>query len=91
MHLQRRGGTRQIEIGRRRLLHRRVIPGPPGGGRPDVLEAQLCQFERIDEGIDRANRIALLDPVIEAFRQQRRLTAIRAFNVRVPGGSVGGD
>ena len=44
------------------------------------LEAQLCQLESIDEGIDCANRIALIDPVIEAFGQQRRLTAIRAFN-----------
>ena len=39
-----------------------------------------CKIERVDEGIDHANRIALVDPVIEAFRQQRRLRAIRPFN-----------
>jgi hypothetical protein len=33
--------------------------------------------QRIDEHIDRANRIALVDPIIEAFRQQRRLLAVR--------------
>ena len=33
--------------------------------RLNVLEAQFGQLERVDERIDRANRIALADPVIE--------------------------
>ncbi|MDB5603567.1 MAG: hypothetical protein JWP25_467, partial [Bradyrhizobium sp.] len=35
---------------------------------------------RIDEHIHRANRIALVDPIIKAVRQQRRLLAIRPLN-----------
>ena len=31
---------------------------------------------RLDEYIDRTNRIALFNPVAKAFRQQRRLPAI---------------
>src|SRR5262245_56927975 len=46
------------------------------GRRPDSLKAQLGNIECIDEGIDHANRIALINPVIEAFRQQRRLRPI---------------
>src|SRR5207344_2241717 len=50
----------------------------------------LCRgtFERIEAVLRdgetwlrrRANRIALVDPIIEAFRQQRRLLAIRPLN-----------
>jgi hypothetical protein len=36
-------------------------------------------LQRIDVHIDRANRIALVDPIIKAFWQQRRLLAIRPF------------
>src|SRR5215510_3270367 len=60
---------------------RGVIAGPAGRRRLDVLEAQIGQVECVDEGIDRTNRVALIDPVVETFRQQRRLTSIRAFNV----------
>ena len=60
--------------------NRGMIGRPTGCRRLDTLEAQLAKIERIDERIDRANRIALVDPVIEAFRQQRRLTPIRPFN-----------
>src|SRR4051794_5051245 len=40
----------------------------------------LAQVQRIHEHIDRANRIALVDPIVEAFRQQRRLLAIHHLN-----------
>jgi hypothetical protein len=59
---------------------RRMIRGPAGRGRIDAIEPELAEFQRIDEHIDRANRIALADPIIEAFRQQRRLLAIRPLN-----------
>ena len=36
----------------------------------DTIKAQLAKIERIDERIDCANRVALVDKVIEAFRQQ---------------------
>ena len=45
-----------------------------------VIEPEVAEFQRIDEHIDRANRIALVDPIIKAFRQQRRLLAIRPLN-----------
>ena len=56
---------------------RGMIRGPAGYLRLDALEPELAQIERIDERIDHANRIALVDPVIEAFGQQRRLPTIR--------------
>jgi|SRR5262245_22794060 len=53
---------------------------PPRRRRLDALKAQLGNIECIDEGIDHANWIALVNPVIEAFRQQRRLRSIRPCN-----------
>jgi hypothetical protein len=38
------------------------------------------KLRRLHEHIDRANRIALADPIIKAFRKQRRLLAIRPLN-----------
>ena len=46
----------------------------------NAIEPEVAEFQRIDEHIDRANRIALVDPIIKAFRQQRRLLAIRPLN-----------
>jgi hypothetical protein len=46
----------------------------------DTVEAQLAEIEHIDERVDHANRIALVDEIIEAFRQQRRLPAISPLN-----------
>jgi transposase len=57
-----------------------MIRGPAGRGRIDPIEPEVAQFQRIDEHIDRANRIALVNPIVEAFRQQRRLLAIRSLN-----------
>ena len=57
-----------------------MIAGPAGRRWLDIIEAQFGEIERVDERIDRANRIALVDPVIEAFRQQRRLAAIGPFD-----------
>ena len=57
-----------------------MIRGPAGRCRIDAIEPEVAQFQRIDEHIDRANRIALVDPIIKAFRQQRRLLAIRPLN-----------
>jgi len=43
-------------------------------------EAEYAQIERIDESIDRTNRIDVLDEVIEAFGQQHRLPTVRPLN-----------
>src|SRR6266481_2090202 len=57
-----------------------MIRGPAGRCRIDAIEPEIAEFQRIDEHIHRANRIALVDPIIKAFRQQRRLLAIRPLN-----------
>jgi hypothetical protein len=38
-----------------------------------TFEAQFTQIERVDKDINHANRIALVDEIIEAFRQKCRL------------------
>src|SRR5665647_2902840 len=53
---------------------------PAGRCRIHAIEPEATEFKRIHEHIDRANRIALADPIIEAFRQQHRLLAIRPLN-----------
>ena len=45
-----------------------------------TVKPQIGQIERLDKHIDRANRIAIFNPVTKAFRQQRRLPAIRPLN-----------
>jgi len=47
---------------------RRMIPGPTDRCRIDAIEPEVAEFQRIDEHIDRPNRIALVDPIIKAFR-----------------------
>src|SRR5665811_1540017 len=54
-----------------------MIRRPAGRCRIDAIEPEVAEFQRVDEHVDRANRIALVDPIIKAFRQQRRLLAIR--------------
>src|SRR4030095_2884656 len=46
----------------------------------DPREPKCTQIKRIDESIDRTNRIDLIDEVIEAFGQQRRLPTIHPLN-----------
>jgi hypothetical protein len=48
--------------------------------RRDPVEPQIGKIERINERVDHANRIAFIDPVFKAFRQQRRLRAFRPRN-----------
>ena len=45
-----------------------------------LLDLNVTDMKCLDEHLHRANRIALLDPIIEAFWQQRRLLAIRPLN-----------
>src|SRR6476469_10429716 len=52
-----------------KLEHRRRMISPPAGRcRGDAIEPQLAQFQRIDEHIDRPNRIAPVHPIIKSFR-----------------------
>jgi len=57
-----------------------MIGRPTRHRRLDALKAQFGNVQCIDESVDHANRIALVNPVIEAFRQQRRLRPIRPCN-----------
>ncbi len=45
---------------------------------PDKPELRKIKF--IDEDINHPNRIVLVDPFLQAFRKQRRLTAIYPIN-----------
>ena len=56
--------------------NRGVIGGPTGRCRLDTVKPEAGEIERIDERIDRANGILLVDPVVEALRQKRRLSPI---------------
>ena len=51
--------------------NRRVKGGPPRRCGLDTVEPEAGEIERIDERIDDANGILLVDPIIEAFRQKR--------------------
>src|SRR4029450_1811522 len=57
-----------------------MIAWPSRRRRLDPREAKYAQIKRSDEGIDRTNRIDLIDEIIEAFGQQRRLPTVRTFN-----------
>src|SRR5262245_53560375 len=57
-----------------------MIGGPARRQRLYTVKPKIGQIERLDEHIDHANRIALFNPVAKAFRQQRRLPAIRPLN-----------
>ena len=42
----------------------------------DAVEPELAQVNRIHEGVDHADGVVLVDPVVQALGKQRRLTAI---------------
>jgi len=57
-----------------------VVRRPACRCRLDAFEAEIGQIQPVDKAIHHTNGIALLDPLIEAFWQQRRLSAIGTFN-----------
>jgi hypothetical protein len=70
----------QIAVNVKLKENRGVVRGPTSCRRLHSLKAHLSQIERIDKHIDHANRVALVNEVIEAFGQQRPLPTIRLFN-----------
>jgi hypothetical protein len=60
--------------------NRRVEGGPARCCRLDTVKTEVGEIERINEGVDGANRIVLLDPILEALRQKRRLSPVCAFD-----------
>jgi len=57
-----------------------MISWPPRLRRFDPFKSQFREIEQIDECFNHSNRIVLLDPVVQAFRKQCRLSAIRPLN-----------
>jgi hypothetical protein len=57
-----------------------VVGGPTRYLGNNAVEAELDEIETINEHVDGANRIVVVDPIIEAFRQKRRLPAIGFLN-----------
>ena len=44
---------------------------PSRRGGLDTIEAETGEIERVDEGINDANRVLLVNPVVEVLRQKR--------------------
>jgi len=57
-----------------------MIRRPPSLRRLDPFEPELGEIEHIDERVNHANRIVLGDPILKAFRKQRRLSTIHPLN-----------
>jgi hypothetical protein len=57
-----------------------VEAGPPRRRGINAIKPQRAQIERIDEGVNRANRVLLVDPIVKTLRQQRRLPTICPFD-----------
>ena len=60
--------------------HRRVEAGPPRRGGLDATKSELAEIECIDEGVDCANRVLLVDPILKTLRQECRLPTICPFD-----------
>ena len=50
-----------------------MIAWAAGGRTTSTLETQFLQVETIDEGVDHANRVVLVNPVLEPVRRSIRL------------------
>src|SRR5260370_36054697 len=54
-----------------------MVRRPADPCRIDPFKADIAQIQCLNKHIDRANRIVLVDPILKAFWQQRRLPAIQ--------------
>ena len=57
-----------------------MIRRPAGYLGFDPAKPKLGKIEGVGKDVDHPNRIVLADPVFQAFRKQRVLTAIRPLN-----------
>jgi hypothetical protein len=57
-----------------------MIRGPAGCLRIDPTKPKPSQIEFLDKDVYHTNGIILANPVFQAFRKQRGLTAIRTLN-----------
>ena len=51
------------------------------GSRFGALEAEHCQIEFIDEGVDKADRIIFQEVVVEALGKEDHLVPVRALDM----------
>lgn len=54
---------------------------PTGRGGLDTTKPEVSEVQCIDEGIDGANRVSFVDPIVQALRQKRRLAATNCFMI----------
>jgi len=59
----------QVAVNVKLEQNRGVVRWPTSRRRLHPLKAHLSQIERIDKYVDHANRVALVNEIIEAFRQ----------------------
>src|SRR5215467_4929235 len=59
---------------------RGMVGRPSGCLRINATATELRQIEILDKYVDCANRIIFANPILQAFREQRTLPSIRAFN-----------
>jgi hypothetical protein len=59
---------------------RRMIRRAAGRHRIDAAESQPSEIEFLNKNVNHANRIILVDPVIQTFRKERGLAAIHPLN-----------
>ena len=57
-----------------------MVGGPASRCRLNTFKTKFGEIEQINERVDHANAISLVDPIIKAFGQQRRLPASRSCN-----------
>src|SRR5579863_9501689 len=57
-----------------------MVRRPTGHLWRDSVKSQNCEIKSFNKNIDHLDRVALVDPVTKAFREQSRLPAIPAFN-----------
>src|SRR6516225_6451526 len=60
--------------------YRWMVRRPPGCLRIDPAEPKLPKIEPANKDIDRTNRIIFVNPIFQAFREQRALLAIHPLN-----------
>src|ERR1700730_15274716 len=57
-----------------------MIGRPAGGLGSNPFKAELAQIEFVHKQVNHPNWIILVDPVLQAFRKERALCAIRSLN-----------
>ena len=60
--------------------NRRVEGGSPSRCGLNTVEPEIGEIECVDEGVDHADGVFLVDPVVEALREKRRLPTICSFD-----------